>query len=90
MTSLPPYSIHEKHWNHDKNIAFLNHGSFGSCPKAILDLQTQIKHRTEQDPIQELVTDFEPRYMENKNALAQFVGCNANDLVLMKNTTSGA
>ena len=90
MPSLPPYSIHEKHWNHDKNIVFLNHGSFGSCPKAILDLQTKIKQRTEQDPIRELVTDFEARYIENKNALAQFVGCNANDLVLMKNTTSGA
>ncbi|MBK7966847.1 MAG: hypothetical protein IPK10_17365 [Bacteroidetes bacterium] len=90
MTTLPPYSIHEKHWNHDKNIVFLNHGSFGSCPTAILDLQTEIKIRTEQDPIKELVNDFEKGYIENKNALAQFVGCNPNDLVLMKNTTSGA
>lgn len=90
MTSLPPYSIHEKHWNHDKNIVFLNHGSFGSCPNAILDLQTQIRTRTELDPIRELVSNFESNYNENKIALAQFVSCNPNDLVLMKNTTSGA
>jgi isopenicillin-N epimerase len=89
MTSLPPYSIHEKHWNHDQNIVFLNHGSFGSCPTAILDLQTQIRRRTEEDPIRELVSDFEAHYTENKNALANFIRCNPNDLVLMKNTTSG-
>ena len=90
MLTLPPYSQHEKHWNHDKNIVFLNHGSFGSCPNAILDLQTQIRTRTELDPIRELVSNFEVNYHENKIALAQFVGSNPNDLVLMKNSTSGA
>lgn len=89
MTSLPPYSQHEKHWNHDKNIVFLNHGSFGSCPAEIMKKQTHIKLHTERDPIHALVSEFEPLYLENKNALASFVRCNPNDLVLMRNTTAG-
>lgn len=89
MLPLPSYSAHEIHWNHDKNTVFLNHGSFGSCPTRILDKQNQIKTQTESDPVKALTEDFESVYNENKEALARFTGCNANDLVFIKNTTMG-
>ncbi|MBK9399966.1 MAG: aminotransferase class V-fold PLP-dependent enzyme [Bacteroidetes bacterium] len=89
MQPLPPYSSHEQHWNHDKNTVFLNHGSFGSCPAAILEKQYQLKIQIEKDPVLAMTENFESVYHENKEALAKFTGCDANDLVLIKNTTMG-
>ncbi len=89
MLPLPSYAAHESHWNHNKNTVFLNHGSFGSCPVKILDKQNQIKIETEHDPVKALTEDFETAINQNKAALSTFTGCNANDLVLIKNTTMG-
>ncbi len=89
MKALPPYSSLEKYWNHDTNTVFLNHGSFGSCPEVILKRQNKLREETEQDPVRAMTTDFESHYLENKEALAAFVGCKPTDIVFIRNTTEG-
>lgn len=87
--NLPPYSSFEKYWNHNKDIVFLNHGSFGSTPTSVLEKQTQLRTQMESDLVQFMTVDYEKLYWENKEALAQFIHCNANDLVLVRNATMG-
>ena len=89
MIQLPPYSAHEKYWNHNKEIVFLNHGSFGSCPQPILEKQVLLRNKMESELVQFFTADYEKYYWENKEALANFTGCNTNDLVFVRNATIG-
>lgn len=76
-------------WPLDPAITFLNHGSFGSCPLAVLEYQTELRCRLEREPITFLVRELEPLLDDTRAALADFVGADADDLVLIPNATSG-
>lgn len=86
---LPPYSRFAKFWNHRTDTVFLNHGSFGSCPLPILELQQALQNKIEEDPVRFVTQDFEPLYYSNKQALAGFLSAGSDDLVLIKNATQG-
>ena len=79
----------KNHWPLDPKIAFLNHGSFGSCPLAVLDFQKALRDRMERQPVQFLVRDLEPMLDQARAALASFTGAQADDLVFVPNATSG-
>ncbi len=68
---------------------FLNHGSFGSCPRPVLEFQRQLRDRLERQPVQFLVRDLEPLMDQARAAVAEFVGARADDLVFVHNATSG-
>lgn len=73
----------------DPDVVFLNHGSFGSCPVAILEYQNELRLRLERQPIRFLVHELESLLDESRAAMANFVGAQADDLVLVANATSG-
>ncbi|HZM02146.1 MAG TPA: aminotransferase class V-fold PLP-dependent enzyme [Candidatus Saccharimonadales bacterium] len=76
-------------WPLDPKIVFLNHGSFGSCPRAVLEFQQRLRDRLERQPVQFLVRDLEPLLDEARGALAQFLGAKAENLVFVPSATSG-
>lgn len=76
-------------WQLDPAVTFLNHGSFGSCPKPVLDFQQAIRARIERQPVHFLVRELEPLWDAARAALASFVGADADDLVFVQNATSG-
>jgi isopenicillin-N epimerase len=76
-------------WPIDPKIIFLNHGSFGSCPRPVLEFQDALRDRMERQPIQFLVRDLEPMLDAARAAVARFVGANPNNLVFVPNATSG-
>jgi len=78
-----------KHWPLDSKVVFLNHGSFGSCPRAVLDFQKGLMERLEREPIQFLARDLEGLLDEARTVLARFVGGNPDNLVFVANATSG-
>jgi isopenicillin-N epimerase len=76
-------------WSLDPAVAFLNHGSFGSCPRPILKFQRAIQDRLERQPVRFLLDDFEPLWDDARRTLAKFIGTDADGLVLVSNATSG-
>src|SRR5262245_35492863 len=70
-------------------IDFLNHGSFGSCPRHGLQLQAELRARMEEEPIVFLIHELEQHLDESRQAVAAFLGAKPEDLVFVSNATQG-
>src|SRR4051794_32586760 len=78
-----------KFWTIDPSIAFLNHGSFGACPRPVLEAQSELRTRMERQPLQFLSRDLEGLLDEARGQLAGFVGSDPDDLAFVPNATAG-
>lgn len=76
-------------WPLDPDIVFLNHGSFGSCPRAVLEFQREMRDRLEHQPVRFFVRELEGLWDEARGALAHFLGTGTDELVFVPNATSG-
>lgn len=85
----PPPSPLAEHWDLDPEVVFLNHGSFGACPREVLRLQQELRARMEAQPVKFLYRDLEAMLDEARATLAEFVGCDADDLAFVPNATTG-
>ena len=79
----------KKHWTLDPDVVFLNHGSFGACPKQVLSAQSGWRSRLEREPVRFFVRDLERLLDETRARLGAFVGARGDDLCLLPNTTAG-
>jgi len=70
-------------------VVFLNHGSFGACPKPILKLQAELRRQMEAEPVQFLWRRYEERLEPSRRQVATFVGSRPQDLVFVTNATTG-
>jgi isopenicillin-N epimerase len=78
-----------RHWTLAPDVAFLNHGSFGACPKPILELQARLRLQMEAEPVQFLWRRYEERLELSRRQVAKFVGARPQDLVFVSNATTG-
>jgi hypothetical protein len=67
---------------------FLNHGSFGACPKTILDLQNTLRDQMEAEPVQFLWRNYDKQLERSRAAVARFFGARPRDLVFVTNATT--
>lgn len=71
----------------DPEIRYLNHGSFGACPKPILENYQFWQNLLEREPVQ-FITKTAPEALSvSKQALAKYIGCNAEDFFFIPNPT---
>ncbi|WP_162126408.1 aminotransferase class V-fold PLP-dependent enzyme [Flavobacterium phycosphaerae] len=71
----------------DTTITYLNHGSFGACPKPIFDAFQRFQLELETDPT-DFIVKRQPNYLKTaRESLAKFVGCEAQDLFFTSNPT---
>jgi isopenicillin-N epimerase len=76
-------------WLLDPDTVFLNHGSFGSCPRSVLEFQRTIQDHLERQPVQFFVRELEGLWDQARAAMAGFVGAKPEDVVFVPNATSG-
>jgi isopenicillin-N epimerase len=74
----------------DDSTTFLNHGSFGLTPLAVLATQAALREEMERQPVQFLGrATLQPRLRAAAAQLAAFLGVAAEDLVFVDNATTG-
>ncbi len=66
-------------------ITFLNFGSFGACPKPIIEDQRKWQMEMERNPVQFIAVRSLEYLQNSRKALADYIHCNANDLVFTPN-----
>jgi isopenicillin-N epimerase len=69
----------------DPSITFLNFGSFGACPKPIFEKYQAIQLEMERDPVRFMVKSGIDKLNQARQDLANYVGCQAEDLVYVTN-----
>jgi isopenicillin-N epimerase len=77
------------HWGLDPAVTFLNHGSFGACPKPVRRRQASLRREMEREPVAFLYRHYEARLDAARAAAAAFVGSDPADFVFVPNTTAG-
>ncbi|MEM1413979.1 MAG: aminotransferase class V-fold PLP-dependent enzyme, partial [Myxococcota bacterium] len=73
----------------DPDVLFLNHGSFGACPLPVQEAQARWRARLEREPVRFFVRELEPALDAARAAVAHFVGSPPEELVFVRNATSG-
>jgi isopenicillin-N epimerase len=71
------------------DIIFLNHGSFGACPRPVFDAYQAWQRELERQPVEFLGRRFDDLLRAARKALAAYVNCDADDLVYVPNATTG-
>jgi isopenicillin-N epimerase len=76
-------------WPLAPGVIFLNHGSFGACPSEVLRHQAALRAEMEAEPVRFLSRELDDRLDVARQALAAFVGADAEDLAFVVNATGG-
>src|SRR3954451_20409929 len=76
-------------WLLDPAIPYLNHGSFGATPIAVLAKQDEYRTWREREPVRFMVRELEPLLDAVRAEVAAFVGAAPGELAFVQNATSG-
>lgn len=77
-----------KHWTLDPEVVFLNHGSFGACPRVVLEVQSELRGLMEREPVRFFVELFDDLMYEARDEVAKFLHVRGEDLVFVPNATT--
>ena len=78
-----------EHWTLDPAIDYLNHGSFGACPKAVLDKQREYRDLMEREPMDFLERECWELINDSRRTLADFIGAPPDQTAFVHNATTG-
>lgn len=74
----------------DPEVIYLNHGSFGACPKPVFETYQAWQRQLERQPVEFLGRRATALMAEARLALANFLGVRADDVVYFSNPTTAA
>ena len=80
---------HASLWRLDSSVTYVNHGSFGACPAAVLEVQSALRLEMEREPVDFLVAALPGRLNDARRALSAFLGAAPEDLAFVPNATTG-
>ena len=78
----------KKLYHLDPSITFLNHGSFGACPKPVFEAYQKWQIKLEQQPVEFMARKVYDYLEVARHALGEFVGCSGDDLYYVTNPTT--
>ena len=73
----------------DPSITFLNHGSYGACPKPVFEAYQRWQREMEMNPVEFLGRRSADLLAHARSALAALIGAQPQDLVFVSNATTG-
>ena len=72
----------------DPDVVFLNHGSFGACPRPVFERYQAWQRELEREPVRFIARRLGDLLAEARAALGEYVGADANDLTFVPNATT--
>jgi isopenicillin-N epimerase len=88
---LPPAAVAREfahHWTLDPAITFLNHGSFGACPRTVLEAQQALRDQLEREPARFFNREAPVLLTAARKELAEFLNAPAEGLAFVRNVTT--
>jgi isopenicillin-N epimerase len=76
-------------WDMDPDVAYLNHGAFGACPRPVLEEQTRLRSQLQAQPADFFLRRCWYQLDEARTAVASFLGADPQGLVFLPNATTG-
>jgi len=73
----------------DPDVIFLNHGSFGACPKPVFEQYQAWQLELERQPVEFLGRRYDGLMTTAAESLAHYLGTSAENLVFVPNATVG-
>src|SRR4051794_21880203 len=73
----------------DPSVTFLNHGSYGACPREVLEAQQHWQLEMERTPVEFLSRRSAGLLSQARSSLATALGAQAAHLVFVPNATTG-
>jgi isopenicillin-N epimerase len=73
----------------DPDLVFLNHGSFGACPRPVLEEYQRWQRDLERGPVEFLGRRADELLAQARGELAAYLGGRGEDLVFVPNATTG-
>ena len=73
----------------DPQVIFLNHGSFGACPRPVFEKYQAWQVKLEQQPVQFLGTELDNYLRQSRQELGEYIHSSADDIVYIPNATHG-
>jgi isopenicillin-N epimerase len=73
----------------DPDVVYLNHGSYGACPRPVFERYQAWQRELEREPVDFLANRLAGLLAEARMALADYVGARADDLTFVPNATTG-
>lgn len=73
----------------DPNWTYLNHGSFGACPRPVFEAYQRFQLELERQPVEFLEREYPDRVDAARSRLADYLRAELDGLVFVQNTTAG-
>ena len=73
----------------DPEIVFLNHGSYGACPRPVFEVYQEWQRRLELQPVKFLGVDLDNYLNQARLELGCYINCPTKDIVYIPNATHG-
>jgi isopenicillin-N epimerase len=73
----------------DPQVVFLNHGSFGACPRTVFEKYQEWQLQLERQPVQFLGFELDHYLLESRKVLGDYLHAPSSDLVYIPNATHG-
>lgn len=72
-----------------EGLTFLNHGSYGACPRPVFETFQEWQRELERQPVEFLGRRVKGLLAEARGALGEFLGTDAANVVFVPNVTAG-